>query len=131
MIWNHVPGHHGIEGNEAPDKLARERIDGESLPIVTTCNDISNTTEPTQVIIDEPSLLTDSEGSDNENMIYMDTLEKDLQKSFAQFEKSVERKGLDSSIVNSDSLYWDHEGLDARDYPVCTHVSEGEEDEEL
>ena len=36
VIWNHVPGHHGIEENEAADKLAREGIDGESLPIVTT-----------------------------------------------------------------------------------------------
>ena len=64
-------------------------------------------------------------------MIDVDTLKRDLQKSFPQFEKSMERKGLDSYMFNSDSLYWDHEGLDAGDYPLCTHVSEGEEDEEL
>ena len=59
------------------------------------------------------------------------TLKKDLQKSFSQFEKSVERKGLDISNINPDSLYWDHEGMDTMSVPVCTHVSEGEEDEEL
>ena len=62
----------------AADKLAREGVDGESLSIITTCDDISNTTEPTQVIIDVPSLLTDSEGSDNEDMIDMDILKKYL-----------------------------------------------------
>ena len=91
VIWNHFRGHHGIEANEAADKLAREGIDGESLPILTTCNDINNTTEPTQVIIDVPLILTDSAGSDNEDMIDMGTLRKDLQKSFSQFEESVEQ----------------------------------------
>ena len=61
----------------------------------------------------------------------MPTLKKDLQNSFTQFGKSIEKSGLDLSKLNPHSLYWDHEGMDVETYPVCTHVSEGEEDEEL
>ena len=61
----------------------------------------------------------------------MEALKKDLQKSFSQFEKSIEKKGLNISNINPDSLYWDHEGMDAEDFPIYTHVSEGERDEQL
>ena len=61
----------------------------------------------------------------------MEALKKDLQKSFSQFEKSIEKKGLNISYINPDSLYWDHEVMDTEDLPVCTHVSEGDEDEQL
>ena len=61
----------------------------------------------------------------------MEALKKDLQKSFSQFEKSIEKKGMNISGINPDSLYWDHEGMDTEDLPVCTLDSEGEEDEQL
>ena len=61
----------------------------------------------------------------------MVTLKKDLQNSSTQFEKSIEKKLLDLSKLNSHSLYWDHEGMDVETYPICTHVLEGEEDEEM
>ena len=69
--------------------------------------------------------------SNDDNEVNMETLKKDLQKSFSPFEKSIEKKGLNISNINPDSLYWDHEGVDAEDLAVCTHVLEGQEDEQL
>ena len=73
----------------------------------------------------------DSDKSSDDEEFDMEALKRDLQKSFSQFEKSVEKKGLDISKINPDSLYWNHEGIDTEDLPVCTHVYEGEKGEEL
>ena len=94
-----------IKGNAAADKLARAGVESESLPTLELCDDISDTAKSHQVIANVPSPLTNSDESDNEDMTNMDTLKNDLQKSFSQFDKSVESKELNLSMTDSDSLY--------------------------
>ena len=54
----------------------------------------------------------------------METLKRDLHRSFSQFEKSVERKELDISNINHDSLYWAHESMDTQNVPVFKDLPE-------
>ena len=135
LIWNHVSDHSGIEGNEAADQLASSRIEEKSAAATEPCDDINEPSGSTRVVVDVPRSYTNSEESnddDNDNgNVIMATLKEDLQNSFTQSEKSIEKKGLDLSKLNTDSLCWDQEGMDVSTYSVCIHVSEGEEDEEL
>ena len=43
-----------------------------------------------------------SDESDDDNEINMEALKQDLQKSFSQFEKFIEKKGLNISSINPD-----------------------------
>ena len=58
-------------------------------------------------------------------------IKEDLPKSFSQFDKSVMKRGVNSSELGTESMLWDHEGMDDNVQLSCTHVSEGEEDQEL
>ena len=80
VIWNNAPRHNGIEGNEAANRLVREGIEGRAL------------------------FSSESE-EDADEEFDMDTLKRDLQKTFSQFKKTVGREGLDISNINPDSLY--------------------------
>ena len=127
VIWNHVQGHNCIEGNETADRIAREGIEGRALLSYESKQDADNHSGPLKTIVDVPPLPVDS----GDKEFDIETLKGDLQKSSSQFKKFVERIGLDISNINPHSLDWDHEGMDTENVPVCIHVSEGEEDEEL
>ena len=43
----------------------------------------------------------------------------------------MENRGLDSSNIIHESLWWDHENMQDDHRLQCTYVSEGEEDREL
>ena len=131
VIWKQVPGHNGIEGNRAADRLTREGIEGRTLFSTESEEDADNPSGPLKTIVDVPLLPIDSDENSSDEEFDMETLRRNLQKSFSQFEKSVERKGLDISNINTDSLYWDHESITTKNVPVHTYVSDGEEDEEL
>ena len=115
--------------------MARNSIEEKSATAREPCNGIYEPSGSTQVLVDVPPLYTSCEESNDDNddngNVDLATLKKDLKNSFTQFEKSIEKKGLNVSKLNPHSLYWDHKGMDVETYPVCTHVSEGEEHEEL
>ena len=102
VFWNHVPGHNGIGGNEAADRLGREGIYGGAEPNPEPIEDTNNPSGPSRVIVDVPPLPMGSDESDDDNEINMEALKQDLQKSFSQFEKFIEKKGLNISSINPD-----------------------------
>ena len=69
VIWNHVPVHNGIEGNEAADRLAREGIDGGATPNPEPIEDTNNPSGPSRVIVDVPPLPIGSDESDDDNEV--------------------------------------------------------------
>ena len=113
------------------NEFAREAIERRALFSSGYEEDADNPSGPLKTIVDVPPLPIDSDENSSDEEFDMGTLKRDLQKSYSQFEKSMERKGLDISNINPDSLYWDHESMDTKNVPVSTHVSEGEEDEEI
>ena len=65
--------------------------------------DADNPSGPLKTILDVPPLPIDSDENSSEEEFDMEILKRDPQKSFSQFEKSVERKGLDISNINPHS----------------------------
>ena len=148
--WNHIPSHQGIIGNKEADRLAKEGIGKELHDSHSESNQEGSEKEkyPTNtppIYIPVPSLTPDAEDDDSKDDLPIENiknsgklqstdtsqLRKELQKSFSQFHKSIEERGLNASDIGIESMAWDHEGLEESAYPLCTHVSDGEEDEEL
>ena len=102
-------------------------------------------TDSRPIIVEVPLLGNDSDASDSDNeqdstnniipnrstITDINKIREDLQKSFSQFDKSVMKRGVNSSELGTESMLWDHEGMDDNVQLSCTHVSEGEEDQEL
>ena len=96
------------------------------------------------MIVEVPSHGNDNNTSDSDNeqdntsampkkatRTDINKIREDLQKSFSQFDNSVMKRGVNSSELGTESMLWDHEGMDDNVQLSCTHVSEGEEDQEL
>ena len=142
----YTPSHQGIEGNEKADQLAREGIEKELPPIFPENQEKMDAqlTDPHPIIVKVPFSENNSETSDSDSeqdsistvtpkTIQTDfsKMKEDLQKSFWQFDKSVMKRGVNSSELGTESMLWDHEGMDENVQLSCTYVSEGEEDQEL
>ena len=95
--------------------MARKGIEERSATAAEPCEDTNKLPGLTQIVVDVPSVLTESEDSNSENDdngdFYMEVVKKDLPNSFSQFEKSIEKRGLDLSKLNSNSHYWNPEGM--------------------
>ena len=72
VVWNHVPGHQGIEGNEATDQLARAAIEKDEPEVMTPLEDgtfhkdsIDEPKGTTETIINISPNCTNSEDSDS------------------------------------------------------------------
>ena len=147
--WNHIPSHQGVEGNEEADRLARKGIEKELPPLPTKvledqiAGESIRSSNPREVIMNIPTPFIDSEEDEteidtpeiaqNENPKdnNMNQLKEDLRRSFSQFDKSITKRGTDLSEVGTESMMWDHEGMDDDLRPAYTHVSDGEKNEEL
>ena len=137
--WNHIPSHQGDEGNEEADRLAREGINKEPISSLSELQedqtDNSTTLNPQLVVVNVPQSVMDTDDDELEDdqghAESISTFKEDLQKSFSQFDKSITERRLNMSEGQSESMLWDHEGMDKNLQLTCTHVSKGEEDEEL
>ena len=145
--WKYTPSHQGIQGNEKADELAREGIEKELPPIFPENQEKMNAqlTDSRLMIVEVPSPGNDSNTSDSDNeqdstnsavpkkatRTDINKVREDLQKSFSQFDKSVMERRVNSSELGTESMLWDHEGVDDNVKLSCTHVSEGEKDQEF
>ena len=152
VVWNHVPGHQGIERNEAADQLARAAIKKDEREVMTLLEDgtfhkdcIDEPKGTTETMINISPNCTSSEDSDSPDkepdaseavsdpqneatgMLNAHSRRREVQKSEAEFEKS---------IAAHQSYFWEQEGLDQSSSNKCprlsiTAVSEGEEDQDF
>ena len=150
--WNHVPGHQGIEGNEATDQLARAATEKDEPEVMTPLEDgtfhkdsIDEPKGTTETMINISPNCTSSEDSDSPDeepdapeavsdtqneatgILNAHARRREVQKSVAEFEKS---------IAEHQSYFWDQEGLGQSKSNACprlniTAVSEGEADRDL
>ena len=102
-------------------------------------------TNPSEIIVKISTPVIDSEDSEddvneeaskidqikNPDNIDKNKLKEDPKESFSQFDKSISERGINLSKLGTESMMWDHEGMDEELISVCTHVSDGEKDEKL
>ena len=94
------------------DKLAREGI--EALP---STENKGKEPPAEQMIVDVLPQSLDSEGTKETDEDIprqhqpQNKLREDLQKSFSKLDESVENRGLESSNIVHESLWWDHESI--------------------
>ena len=81
VVWNHAPGHNGIEGNEGADRLARQGIEGRALFISESEEDADNPSGPLKTIVDVPPLSIDSDENSSDEEFDMETFKRDLKKN--------------------------------------------------
>ena len=130
VLWNHVPGHQGVEGNEAADQLAKAGIEKNKPTAMTSLEDGTfhkdpndELQAPAENIIDiSPNCTSSDNDSDDEELdipgVVSDPpnevtevpnafdIRAEVQKSVAEFDKS---------ITEHQSYFWDQEGLDQAD----------------
>ena len=119
--------------------MKKLRIKNDSKILVNSAIESSKGEEspPEQMINDVLLQPLDSDGSNETDKDIprqcqpQNKLREDLQKSFPKLDKSIKTRGLESSNIVHESLWWDHENMQDDHRPPCTYVSEGEEDQEL
>ena len=132
VIWEHVPRHKGIPGNEMADKLA-----GDGIEVLPFTKNKGEEIPSEQMIADVLPQPLDSEGSDETDKHISkkhqpkNKLREDLQKSFSKLDKAIENRGLKSPNILHESLWCGHEDMQNDCRPSCTYVYEVEEDHEL
>lgn len=130
VIFEHVPSHQGILGNEIADQLATQAIEARtSGELINRIPHQSTWTPPelirlTQTVPDDPSSEGDIHQPEKEN------IRTELEKSLNKFNKSMVRRGMDPLDLTNKSLAWDHEGMN-EDASRRNCISEGESDEEF
>ena len=76
-------------------RLAREGIEGGALLSSKSKADAHNPNGSSNTIFDVQPLPVDSDERNGNEEFDMEAIKRDLQKSFSQIEKSMEKKGLD------------------------------------
>ncbi|XP_051153829.1 uncharacterized protein LOC127291410 [Leptopilina boulardi] len=129
VVWEHIPSHQGLTGNEMADQLAKEGVNKEQI-----MDDFEIEEEKEEEICDLENVIINIApqpigSTEEESDVKVWKVKSGLEKSFQQFDKSMQNRGFDQTNL---TLAWDHEGMDKEfTRPELTHVSEGENDEEL
>ncbi|XP_051161523.1 uncharacterized protein LOC127281712 [Leptopilina boulardi] len=148
VVWEHVPGHDGIDGNENADRLAREGAlleppseSSSSSSSESSDQESAEVLPPDQAIVTVPPPPPDSEeSSESEDEQEKETKTQDnptdpsdqddsLQRSIKRFDESLKQRDLNSFEQSNQTLAWDHEGM-GRTPKKRIHVSDGESDED-
>ncbi|XP_051155718.1 uncharacterized protein LOC127278183 [Leptopilina boulardi] len=137
VIWEHVPGHNGVDGNENADRLAREgamlELASESSSSDSSDEEHVEETPSEPVVVVGPPRPVDSEesfesSSDTEVERESTIPNVSCNQSSQLVEPSV-NAGATQSYIYDQTLMWDNEFMN-KTQRSRAYVSEGENDEE-
>ncbi|XP_051162140.1 ribonuclease H1-like [Leptopilina boulardi] len=111
VVFEHVPSHQGIEGNEEADKLAVQAIENQQRipPDTETQNYDQNISFE---VIEIPRNITSSEESTHESDITEnedEIMRREVEQLVKKFNESMAEKESTNQNITNRTLAWDHE----------------------